>query len=401
MNETPTYAQFSFHNGEDVGFGMFDVPGVTIHSGLHPSIPPAAYANAFPLHTPPASSGHHHHIQSQNTPFAFLPRSLVASYHEQTGSSTPYPAPAPPKFDSPSLSSGSSSTPETRESQQLVTPKHASTLTQAPDDHDVIGEEEEEDFDDLPLPLPTSGRRKLGGRHKAKEGGDQYQQYPDEHDGKRRHFLQRNRVAAMKCRKKKKEWVNDLEETKTELESQNAHLHMELDGLVDEASRIRAQLMVHANCNDSNINKWIENEAKRFVIGTSERYDQILQAHFSPTQDLTTNSNNRQDSGAGLSSSSGGVSVSEYNTAGGAILISPLATPSQLPPTPHPAQIPSSPAFYAPSASMNTPGCYTVPSQETTPFGHGLDRTPTADEEPDFEPDYDGMSISLYDHSFG
>ncbi|KAI0914217.1 hypothetical protein F4824DRAFT_110335 [Ustulina deusta] len=371
MNATPTFTRFNFQNEEDLGFGMFGVPTATSHPGFHQSLQPAPYADAFPLHTQPPHSGH---LSSPNPSFGFLPRNVVPSYDEHTRSPALYPIHT--KFESPALSSGSSSTPDTNESQQLVTPKNASTLRQAADSDGDI-----EDFDDDPLPLMSSARKKSG-KHRTKESVD-----PKEKEGKRRHFLQRNRVAAMKCRKKKKEWVSDLEETKSGLENQNAHLHMELDGLVDEASRIRAQLMAHANCNDSNIDKWIENEAKRFVIGTGERYDQIL-AHFSPTQGMSSQHD-------GLPSSSAAVS-SEY-AAGGPSLISPLATPSQLPPTPHnPGQVPSPPVFYTPNATaMNTPGCYPVASQDEGRFAQGFDQAPAADE----EPDYDGMpTYSLYDH---
>lgn len=365
MNEASTYSHFNFQNEEDLGFGMFDVPNGTNHPAFHQTMHPGPYTDSFPLHAHTCPSDH---LSSQNTSFGFVPRSLV-TYDEHTHSSTPYPTHA--KFESPALSSGSSSTPDTNESHRLVTPKNVSAIRQNPED-----DGDREDFDNNPSPLMGSARKKPG-KHKVKENVE-----CKGNEGKRRHFLQRNRVAAMKCRKKKKEWVNDLEETKSGLESQNTHLHMELDGLVDEASRIRAQLMVHANCNDSNIDKWIENEAKRFVIGAGERYDQIL-AHFSPTQGI----NNQQDA----MPSSG---ASEYTTAGPS-LISPLATPSQLPPTPHPSQVPSSPAFYTPNAPpMNTPGCYSMPPQETALFAQGLDRTLAADE----EPDYDGMPISLYDH---
>ncbi|KAI1350244.1 hypothetical protein F5Y01DRAFT_161620 [Xylaria sp. FL0043] len=365
MNATPSFARFNFQNEEDLDFGMFGVPAATSHSGFHQGLQPAPYADAFPLHTQHSSN----HLSSPNDQFGFLRRSIATPYDEHTPSSTRYSTHA--KFESPALSSGSSSTPDFNESQHFVTSKTAPTLGHAADSEDEI-----EDFEDDPSLFLTPAQMKSG-RNKGKINAD-----PKEREGKRRHFLQRNRVAAMKCRKKKKEWVNDLEETKSGLENQNAHLHMELDGLVDEASRIRAELMAHANCNDSNIDKWIENEAKRFVIGTGERYDQIL-AHFSPTQGM----GNQQD---GMPSSS-----SEY-AAGGPSLISPLATPSQLPPTPHnPGQVPSSPAFYTSNAGpMSTPGCYPVPPQEASQFVQAFDQTPGPDE----EPDYDGMPISLYDH---
>ncbi|KAI1746171.1 hypothetical protein F4680DRAFT_12454 [Xylaria scruposa] len=396
MNETPTYTQFNFQNEEDLSFGMFDVPGATTHPGFHQTMHAEVYADAFTLHAQASSSGH---ISSQNSPFAFIPRSFVTSYEEQARSSTPYLT--HPKLESPSLSNGSSSTPETRESQQLlVTPKNPLVAARhvVDDDMEEDAEDEEEDFDDEddPLPLLSSRGKLLGARqHKTMTATAVTTTNPKEKEGKRRHFLQRNRVAAMKCRKKKKEWVNDLEETKSGLESQNTHLHMELDGLVDEASRIRAQLMVHANCNDANIDKWIENEAKRFVIGTGERYDQILaHAHFSPGQQQQQQQQQQQD--GGMSSSAG----SEYH-GGPTNLISPLTTPSsQIPNTPHPhpgTQVPSSPAFYTHTAppSMSTPGCYGVPPHEAAQFAQGLGQAQAGDE----EPDYDGMPMALYDHA--
>ncbi|KAF4975385.1 hypothetical protein FZEAL_7836 [Fusarium zealandicum] len=82
---------------------------------------------------------------------------------------------------------------------------------------------------------------------------------------KRNKFLKRNRIAASKCRQKKKEWVNNLEETRYGLEHQHSSLQMEYNGLVDEVSRMKTQLMQHAACNDPNIDQWIENEARKFV----------------------------------------------------------------------------------------------------------------------------------------
>lgn len=366
MNEMPTYAHFSLQNEEDLSFGMFDVP--TTHHGFHQSMHPESFADAFAIHgqTPPSD-----HLSCQDSQFEILSRNMMASYHQPARPPTPYQA-LHPKFESPSLSSGSSSTPETNGSQYLITLDNPPTVSQAPGD-----ECDAEEFDEDASPVLRSARKKLGRRRSATAAKENAMGSAPEKEGKRKHFLQRNRVAAMKCRKKKKEWVSDLEETKSGLESQNAHLHMELDGLADEASRIRAELMVHANCNDSNIDKWIENEAKRFVIGTSERYDQIL-AHFSPTQGMS-----RPQEALPASDFAGG------GSGGGPSLISPLATPSQMPP---------SPAFYTPNApAVHTPGCYAAHSQEAASFARGLAQGPGPDE----EPDYDGMSISMYDHPVG
>lgn len=85
-------------------------------------------------------------------------------------------------------------------------------------------------------------------------------------DGTRRDkFLERNRIAASKCRQRKKEWVSGLEEAKNGLESQNSQLQMEYNSLLGEVSRMKNQIMAHATCHDPNIDKWIDNEARRFV----------------------------------------------------------------------------------------------------------------------------------------
>ncbi|KAF5668121.1 transcription factor atf21 [Fusarium heterosporum] len=82
---------------------------------------------------------------------------------------------------------------------------------------------------------------------------------------KRDKFLKRNRIAASKCRQKKKEWVSNLEDTRYSLEHENNALHKQYNGLVDELSTIKNQLMQHASCNDANIDQWLDNEAKKFV----------------------------------------------------------------------------------------------------------------------------------------
>jgi hypothetical protein len=91
---------------------------------------------------------------------------------------------------------------------------------------------------------------------------------------KRSKFLERNRIAASKCREKKKQYVSDLEETKIGLETQHAHLQMEYNGLLGEVSGLKHHLMTHAKCNDPNIDRWLNNEATRFVQTSNEIFGQ-------------------------------------------------------------------------------------------------------------------------------
>ncbi|KAK3378195.1 hypothetical protein B0H63DRAFT_525443 [Podospora didyma] len=95
-----------------------------------------------------------------------------------------------------------------------------------------------------------------------------------EDEGKRNKFLERNRIAASKCREKKKQYVSDLEEHKIGLETQHAHLQMEYNGLLGEVSGLKHHLMAHAKCNDPNIDRWLNNEARRFVQTSNELFGQ-------------------------------------------------------------------------------------------------------------------------------
>lgn len=95
----------------------------------------------------------------------------------------------------------------------------------------------------------------------------------DPGDGKRDKFLERNRVAASKCRQKKKVWVSELEDAKQGVERRHAKLRDEYNGLVNEVGELKNMLMSHAGCHNANIDKWIENEAKRFVESTNRRLE--------------------------------------------------------------------------------------------------------------------------------
>lgn len=94
-------------------------------------------------------------------------------------------------------------------------------------------------------------------------------------DAKRTRCLERNRVAASKCREKKKQWVHELEAAKTELEDRHARLQREYTGLLGEATLIKTALMDHSVCDDRNIDMWIESEAVRFVRRANQRHRDV------------------------------------------------------------------------------------------------------------------------------
>ena len=110
-----------------------------------------------------------------------------------------------------------------------------------------------------------------GSRAKQKAKKEPVAEEEDEDDPKRNKYLERNRVAASKCRQKKKAWVSDLETQKSDLEAMHGNLQREYSSLVDQVTQLKNDLMIHAGCGDRNIDSWIETEAKRFVQRTTDR----------------------------------------------------------------------------------------------------------------------------------
>ncbi|KAI0123079.1 hypothetical protein BJ170DRAFT_687782 [Xylariales sp. AK1849] len=261
------------------------------------------------------------------------------------------------KLESPGLSSGSSATPETRTSGHNVTPEGFPEHTGGSQRPvlDAI-------FPPPAPPLPPRKRRQRKPKPKPEMS-------VQEEEARRDVFLERNRVAASKCRRKKKEWTGDLEETRFDLESRNSHLQVEYRSLLDEVSRIKAQLMTHANCNDPNINKWIENEAKRFVLGAGERYDAML-----ATFDQAPLLHSRHESMS---------SVSEYTTSATNDLISPTTNSGSMS-LPQGADMPNSPVFFRGQMSSDLGGR----QMSTTELSYTIPRTAEDDDGAKFNANY-------------
>ncbi|KAI5865492.1 hypothetical protein GGS23DRAFT_595012 [Durotheca rogersii] len=341
MDGSPNFFRNSIPDDEDGGYDFFDGQDVkdpdgdgqdtSFHADLDaPSINLSSSAQTR-LPTPPLMDSLS--ARAPMKPADHIAISQLEPLHHD-----------PVKAELPGLSSGSSETPESHSSRQTTeedAPTHADNNAQ-----DALGNH------DVPLSGPPVAKKRRQRKAQAKPGVDS-----EIETTKRNRFLERNRVAATKCRQKKKEWVSDLEETRFGLESQNTQLQMEYSSLRNEISHIKSQLMEHASCNDPNIDKWIENEAKRFVLGASERYDQTL-----ATMGVAPGMVTRQDS---MSSASG------FAAAPGSGLISPV-TPSQrgsisfFPET----MVGNSPVFYRSDLAPNMPdGTASVVMDEAYPTG--------------------------------
>jgi hypothetical protein len=78
-----------------------------------------------------------------------------------------------------------------------------------------------------------------------------------------RRALERNRVAARKCRVRKREEASALASREQALEDQNRYLYTHYKSLSTEIYLLKTELLRHMNCNCILIQEYITNEARR------------------------------------------------------------------------------------------------------------------------------------------
>ncbi|KAK8869502.1 hypothetical protein IAR55_000067 [Kwoniella newhampshirensis] len=81
----------------------------------------------------------------------------------------------------------------------------------------------------------------------GKMGGSQSGRHETEED-KRKNFLERNRQAALKCRQRKKAWLNELQSKVEGLTIDNERLQQTVQSMHEEVGRLTAILMQHRDC---------------------------------------------------------------------------------------------------------------------------------------------------------
>jgi hypothetical protein len=86
-------------------------------------------------------------------------------------------------------------------------------------------------------------------------------------DPRRRRVLERNRIAANKCRLRKRDEALALASREEAMEDQNRYLMTLFDSLTVEIYHLKTQLLRHTKCNCVLIQKYIANEAKKCVDG--------------------------------------------------------------------------------------------------------------------------------------
>ncbi|KAI5836859.1 hypothetical protein DFP73DRAFT_458946, partial [Morchella snyderi] len=104
-----------------------------------------------------------------------------------------------------------------------------------------------------------------------------------EDDKRRKKFLERNRVAASKCRQKKKLWMQKLEENARNAQLNAKNLREQVTALKDEMLNLKGMLLKHTGCGCPQIQTYLENEAAKVAQAAQTSLDTMASAMEGPT----------------------------------------------------------------------------------------------------------------------
>ena len=141
------------------------------------------------------------------------------------------------------------------------------------------------------LHAPVKSKR---GRRKGKKVLSE-----EEQAAKRQRFLARNRQAATKCRNRKKEWTQNLEEKAENLAHTQQSLILQLKEVEEEKRALQRQITEHANCGNPIIQEYLRAQAAAAANPTprpqytmmktaSQESERILQGGVSPSLHMST-----------------------------------------------------------------------------------------------------------------
>ncbi|ORZ01087.1 hypothetical protein BCR43DRAFT_486366 [Syncephalastrum racemosum] len=109
----------------------------------------------------------------------------------------------------------------------------------------------------------------------------------EEAEDERRKFLERNRVAAFKCRQKKKQWMQNLEKHSEEVSQRNRELHDLVTQLREESVYLRNQLIAHSDCDCTAVQAYLRRTSVQLALPHSQaepHHAQVQQRSASPPQ---------------------------------------------------------------------------------------------------------------------
>ncbi|KAL0087243.1 hypothetical protein J3Q64DRAFT_1736051 [Phycomyces blakesleeanus] len=191
----------------------------------------------------------------------------------------------------------------------------------------------------LPEKTPSrkSMRRKTAQQEEPKESLSQKRQRTKEKtpedEEKRKNFLERNRIAALKCRQRKKQWLSNLQGKVEYLSGDNDRLQMEAEALREEIVNLKTLLLAHKDCpiaqangfHPSIVQKPMQSMMQPMMQPMMRSTNQGASMYSSPANNNNNNNNTSSSSYQGMNNSS--TSPTRPNTS------SPLSSVS----VPHPS----------------------------------------------------------------
>lgn len=112
------------------------------------------------------------------------------------------------------------------------------------------------------VPEPPPKRTRKNAAQSAPD--DQTVDVNDLEQIRRSRFLERNRVAASKCRQKKKVWIDKLELQLREQHARRNSLQLLVESLKNEAFYLKVEMMAHTRCSNPSIKRRIEQDPDAF-----------------------------------------------------------------------------------------------------------------------------------------
>jgi uncharacterized small protein (DUF1192 family) len=107
-----------------------------------------------------------------------------------------------------------------------------------------------------------------GGSRKRRKSSSN-EEPPEVQEAKRKRFLERNRVAASKCRQKKKQWMQELESEARAAQNSSKILKNSVAVLREELIRLKNELLKHDSCDCSPIRQYLSHSAAKIAENTS------------------------------------------------------------------------------------------------------------------------------------
>lgn len=167
---------------------------------------------------------------------------------------------------------------------------------------------------------PSKRARKSVFRTKSQSLGAPDALIPPIEDAKRSKFLERNRVAASKCRQKKKEWTSNLEVRARDLQTSKNQLTVVVGSLKEEILFLKGELLKHSSCGCTAIRDYLNREVASMSQPVYDR------GHLAKRASVASTVSSGETSTVGDDAESRKCSVVDDD----GIATSPASTPTQI-----------------------------------------------------------------------